>query len=149
MKFSELKFIKWLIGLPVKTKVVSAVVAGTMVVGSGIGIGIAASKPNEPEHTHSYTQQITEEATCTEKGVITFTCSCNDTYTEEIPATGEHTWDNGEITTEPTCTEAGEKTFTCTVCETATYTEDVKELEHDTKTHEAQAATCTEKGWNA
>ena len=45
------------------------------------------------EHTHSYTQQTTTEATCMEKGVITFTCSCNDTYTEEIPATGEHTWE--------------------------------------------------------
>ena len=40
------------------------------------------------EHAHSYTQQITTQATCTEKGVITYTCSCNDTYTEEIPALG-------------------------------------------------------------
>ena len=190
MKFSDIKIIKWLIGLPMKTKIISAVVAGTIAVGSGIGIGIAASKPDEPEHTHSYTQQITTEATCTTKGVITYTCSCNDTYTEEIPAlghdeetheaqaptcteigwneyvtcqregceystyeeipaTGNHTWNSGEITTEPTCTEKGVKTFTCTVCQTATYTEDVPALDHNKVQHNAQAATCTERGWNA
>ena len=141
------------------------------------------------EHTHSYAQQITTEATCTTKGVITYTCLCNDTYTEEIPvlghdeithqaqgptcteigweeyvtcdregcdyttyvelpATGNHTWNNGEITTEPTCTKTGVKTFTCTVCTTATKTEDVKALTHDLKTHQAKAPTCLEIGWN-
>ena len=58
------------------------------------------------KHTHAYTSQTTTEATCTEKGVTTYTCSCNDIYTEEIPALG-----------------------------------------HDEKTHEAQAPTCTEIGW--
>ena len=36
------------------------------------------------EHTHQYTETITKQATCSEKGVKTFTCSCGDTYTEEI-----------------------------------------------------------------
>ena len=71
MKFSDIKIIKWLIGLPMKTKIISAVVAGTIAVGSGVGIGIAVNNSNEPEHTHSYTQQTTTEATCTTKGVIT------------------------------------------------------------------------------
>ncbi len=97
-------------------------------------------------HTHEYTPTTTEP-TCAEKGLITYTCSCGDSYTEEIPATGEHTWDDGKITTEPTCTEKGVKTFTCTVCKTATYTEDVEALKHDEKTHEAKAPTCTEIGW--
>ncbi len=39
-------------------------------------------------HTHSYTSKITTAATCTEDGVKTFTCSCGDKYTEEIPALG-------------------------------------------------------------
>ena len=103
----------------------------------------------EEEHTHSYTRKITTEATCTEKGVMTYTCSCNDTYTEEIPATGVHTWGQGKFVTEPTCTEKGVKTFTCTVCNTATYTEDVPALMHDKVQHEAQAAMCTKKGWGA
>ncbi|MBQ8405853.1 MAG: hypothetical protein IJX09_04290, partial [Clostridia bacterium] len=68
-------------------------------------------------HTHTYTAQ-TINATCGEKGLITFTCDCGNTYTEEIPATGEHLWDEGKVTTEPTCANAGVKTVTCTVCET-------------------------------
>ena len=57
------------------------------------------------EHTHEYSSEITTPATCTEKGVKTYTCSCEDSYTEEIPALG-HT----EVTVEgkaATCTEAG------------------------------------------
>ena len=39
-------------------------------------------------HTHSYTETITFEPTCTEEGEKTFTCDCGDTYTETIPAKG-------------------------------------------------------------
>ncbi len=39
-------------------------------------------------HTHSYTSKITAAATCTAPGIKTFTCSCGDKYTEEIPALG-------------------------------------------------------------
>ena len=41
-----------------------------------------------PNHTHSYTSKITKQPTCTATGVRTFTCSCGDSYTETIPATG-------------------------------------------------------------
>lgn len=37
------------------------------------------SKPTEPPHTHSYSKKVVE-ATCTEKGYTTYTCSCGDTY---------------------------------------------------------------------
>ena len=47
-------------------------------------------------HTHSYTAEITKEPTCTEKGVKTFTCSCGDSYTEDIPATGIHSFVDGK-----------------------------------------------------
>lgn len=40
------------------------------------------------EHQHSYTASITKTATCTEPGAKTYTCSCGDTYTETISATG-------------------------------------------------------------
>lgn len=49
---------------------------------------LAACGPKEPEHTHAYTEAITTPATCEAKGVKTFTCSCNDSYTEEIAAKG-------------------------------------------------------------
>lgn len=42
-------------------------------------------------HKHSYTGKVTTPATCTTDGVKTFTCSCGDSYTEPIPATG-HSW---------------------------------------------------------
>ena len=58
---------------------------------------------------------VTTEATCTEDGVLTYTCK-NDsshTYTETIPATG-HSYE--AVVTEPTCTEGGYTTYTCSVC---------------------------------
>ncbi len=45
--------------------------------------------PEEPdtpeEHTHTYQETVTKASTCTEKGIITYTCSCGDEYTEELP----------------------------------------------------------------
>ena len=48
---------------------------------------------------HSYTAAVTKPATCGEDGVKTFTCSCGDSYTETIPATGEHTY-SGDFDTD-------------------------------------------------
>lgn len=42
-------------------------------------------------HTHSYTPEVTTAATCTTTGIRTYTCSCDDSYTEVIPALG-HAW---------------------------------------------------------
>lgn len=51
-------------------------------------------EPVIQEHTHNYT--VSENtATCTEDGVKTYTCSCGDSYTEEVKATG-HKFVNGE-----------------------------------------------------
>ena len=47
-------------------------------------------------HTHIYTEKITKEPTCIETGVKTFTCFCGDTYTEDIQATGIHSFVNGK-----------------------------------------------------
>lgn len=83
------------------------------------------------QHTHTWDAGVvTKEATCTEAGVKTYTCTtCSATKTEEIPATG-HTWNDGEVTTAATCTEAGVKTYTCTVCN-ATKPEAIEALGHD------------------
>lgn len=43
-------------------------------------------------HKHSYTSKVTKAATCGSAGVRTYTCSCGDSYTESIPATGSHNW---------------------------------------------------------
>lgn len=77
-----------------------------------------ATKPSEttkPEHKHSYTSKVTTAATCGKDGVKTFTCSCGDTYTEKMDATG-HKWGEWTQTTAPSYTAKGEETRTCSSC---------------------------------
>lgn len=50
-----------------------------------------------PDHKHSYTENVTKEPTCTEAGEKTYTCGCGHSYTEEIPAKG-HNFVDGECT---------------------------------------------------
>lgn len=63
-------------------------------------------------HEHSYTETV-KEATCTEDGLKTFTCSCGRSYTEKIPATG-HRFET--VVVEPTCISIGYETSTCKNC---------------------------------
>lgn len=96
-------------------------------------------------HSHSYgAWQTVKAATCTAAGSKKRVCSCGDTQTETIPATG-HKWNNGVVTTQPTCENKGVKTYTCSSCNT-TRTEDVAALGH---AYEAVTvpATCTEAAY--
>ena len=52
----------------------------------------SSSKPSQPVHTHSYSSAVTKQPTCSSAGTRTYTCSCGKSYTESIPATGNHTW---------------------------------------------------------
>ena len=52
-------------------------------------------------HVHEYTVESKTDATCTEDGTIVYTCTCGDSYTETIPATG-HDYVDG------TCGNCGE-----------------------------------------
>ena len=69
-------------------------------------------------HTGYGTSEHTVPATCGADGRIETVCSnCGEVIaTKVIPATGEHTWDNGTVTAEPTETEPGERTYTCVIC---------------------------------
>ncbi|MDO5425335.1 MAG: GDSL-type esterase/lipase family protein [Eubacteriales bacterium] len=69
-------------------------------------------------HTHIWDSgEVTTEATCTKKGVKTYTCTlCDETKTESIAATGKHTYGAWETTREATVLKAGVKTKTCSVC---------------------------------
>lgn len=73
------------------------------------------TKPTEPSHKHSYDGKVTENATCTEKGTKTFTCSCGSYYTESISATG-HSWSEWKTTKEPTSTTEGNSQRKCNKC---------------------------------
>lgn len=66
----------------------------------------------KPNHTHEYTEQITKEPTCTEKGEKTFTCECGDSYTEEINALG-HKFTNYVSDNNATYEQDGTKTAVC------------------------------------
>ena len=68
-----------------KDSTVSATGSGSS---TTVNKGTTSSGGSSSGHRHSYTGKVTTEATCTEAGVKTFTCSCGATYTEAIPAKG-------------------------------------------------------------
>ena len=37
-----------------------------------------------PVHNHNYSQSVTKAATCSSKGIMTYTCACGSKYTKEI-----------------------------------------------------------------
>ena len=107
--------------------------------------------PNDtPVHTHTYDNGvITAPATCTEKGVMTYTCvDGDDSYTEELPAIG-HDYGEWQTATKATCTTAGEEVRVCSHDDSHTETRDIAALGHDLVHHEAKAATCEEIGYEA
>ena len=101
-------------------------------------------------HTGYGTHENTVPATCGEAGRVDTICSnCGEVIsTKEIPATGEHTWDNGTVTTEPTENEPGVRTFTCAVCG-ATKTAPIPATgAHDYQFTRTVAPTCTAGGYD-
>ena len=101
-------------------------------------------------HTGYGTHENTVPATCGEAGRTETICdNCGEvTATKEIPATGEHTWDNGTVTTEPTENEPGVRTFTCAVCG-ATKTAPIPATgAHDYQFTRTVAPTCTAGGYD-
>ena len=117
----------------------------------------------ELERTLKYHALVkTEEvpATCGEDGTAAYwTCSiCNKMYPTEdmtqdpqeitaptaIPATGNHSWDNGVVTEKATTAKEGIKTYTCTVCK-ATKTEKIAKLNPTTNNNNNNSNSSTVK----
>ena len=98
-------------------------------------------------HTHTYEGVVTQAPTCGKAGVMTYTCVDGDySYTEEIPATEEHAYDDGTVTTEPSCEKDGIRTFTCGVCGVS-YTGTIPATGHAWDDGvETKAPTCSEEG---
>ena len=86
-------------------------------------------KSSSSSHTHKYTSKITTAATCEKSGVKTYTCSCGDSYTEVIPATG-HAYGEWITTKLATVSAAGEKQRTCKNCG-KTETQSIAKLSSD------------------
>lgn len=81
--------------------------------GANVGYCGTADEPNVIV-PHYLTRKITKKATCTEDGVITYTCTeCNESYTEKIPATG-HKYN--DVVTEASCDKGGYTLHTCANC---------------------------------
>ena len=84
------------------------------------------SGTSEKTHTHKYESKITKQATCTEAGVLTYTCTsttgtCDKkTYTETIPAKGHSFSTEWTVDVEATETTPGSKSHHCTVCDAKT-----------------------------
>ena len=91
---------------------------------------------------------VTKEATCTEAGEKTYTCTvCKETKTEKIEAAGHKYSTEWTIDKEATCTESGSKSHHCTVCDAKTEETEIKATGH--KWDEGvvtNEATCTEAG---
>lgn len=159
-----------------KTQTVTTPVTGYTLNKNGEGLAISVEKDGDAFEAicfltfeydgadHVYEEKITKQP-CVEAGEKTFTCTCGDSYTEVIPATGshdfqkgsctacgekdpdyhEHAYDEGVITTQPDCVNEGVKTFTCACGDS--YTEPVAAAGHSYDDGvETVPATCVAEG---
>lgn len=98
---------------------------------------------------HNWKVSNREDPTCGKDGYIDYICmvgKCGATFRHTLPATGQHTWNEGVVTRKPTCTEKGVRTFTCSVCHNIR-TEDIPTTgEHQWKLLSTTAATCGQDG---
>ena len=69
----------------------------------------------EPAHEHDYKGEVTKEPTCTEDGIMTYTCECGESYTQAIPKTG-HKPGEWTVVTPATTKAAGKEVKKCEVC---------------------------------
>lgn len=66
---------------------------------------------------HQWKVLSTTAATCGQDGTVTYQCEvCNETKTETLNATGQHSYGAGVVTKAATCAEPGIMTYTCVVC---------------------------------
>jgi hypothetical protein len=96
-----------------------------------------------PALGHSYTSEITTPATHTTTGIMTYTCTCGDSYTEVIAKLEKHNYES--VVTAPTCAEQGYTTYTCE-CSDSYVADYVNATGHTEETIPAVAPTCTETG---
>ena len=94
----------------------------TAVSGGKTSTVIGGTKYVVSVHEHDYVSEITAEATCTDDGTVTYTCTgCGDSYTETIKAHG-HDYE---------CTEEeGYYLYTCKNCGDS-YTEEISSTSYE------------------
>ena len=99
---------------------------------------------NYVPHDHSYTAELTKAATCTEDGIMTYTCSCGDSYTETVKAKG-HSYKI--VSSSPsTCFEPSVSKYKCENCGNE-ITVTGKETDKHKYVITIHGATCTDVGY--
>ena len=94
---------------------------------------------------HKYEAKTEKAATCTENGLIKYTCStCKETYEETIPAI-KHNYEFFSET-KGSCTVAGVITYKCANCQ-AVKTEQTTTTGHSCVAVQTIASTCTTQGY--
>ena len=94
-------------------------------------------------HTHNYTSKVAKNATCTQEGVKTFSCSCGESYIEMIVKTS-HSYKT--TTTDATCTNDGYATYKCSTCGDTYVDNRTNALGHSYKDNVVKP-TCTANGY--
>ena len=87
------------------------------------------SKDKTDDHKHTYTYEVTEEASCTEKGEKTYTCTiCGSTFKTTIPATNHPS--RRTVRTEGSCASEGKIETVCNLCK-AVISSETLHYDHD------------------
>ena len=108
----------------------------------------ATQAPTKPAHTHSYTSTVTKASTCASEGVMTYRCSCGNSYTETIGKTA-HSFGSYTYNNDATELADGTETAVCSVCgDRATRTAGGTKLVHVHSYSESVTAapSCTTEG---
>lgn len=107
-----------------------------------------ATEKTTEAHKHTYTSSVTKASTCTSEGVMTYRCSCGDSYTETIGKTA-HSFGSYTYNNDATESADGTETAVCSVCgERSTRTAAGTKLAHVHSYAESvtTAPTCTTDG---
>ena len=82
----------------------------------GDGMETVPHKPpvETEKHEHNYVPTVSKEATCSETGTMTYSCTCGKSYTEDIKKT-EHKYMPGDVEM-GTCIKKRTENFTCSIC---------------------------------
>lgn len=100
---------------------------------------------NYESHKHTYTSSVKKAATCTADGMKTFTCSCGDSYTETIKATGHKAVADKAVSA--TCTKTGlTEGSHCSVCKEIIKKQEVTAKKAHTNTTSTTKATLKKNG---
>lgn len=78
-----MNIVHWFLNLPKNIRIISIASACTVIVGTGVGIGVGVGL-SKPEHTHSFSETVLNEATCQANGTKRYVCEeCEYGYSEE------------------------------------------------------------------